>query len=210
MELNISKYTYINRLFASVNGEKLVVTGAPEKGKFLTALYRKLNIEYPKFFKMDTLSKLGFLASELIFENDKQRFIPREDGVIICFNRSSSLETDILFQSSLESGNFFPSPSVFVYTLPNIVTGEIAIRNKFFGETSFYISEKFNPEQIFKTVNIAFQNNKTNFVLVSWVESYGISCEIFMLLVEKKTEKDAIPFSIKCITELFNNEHLYE
>ncbi|MDR2449727.1 MAG: hypothetical protein LBD52_07195 [Prevotellaceae bacterium] len=209
MELNISKYTYINQLFASVNGKKLVVTGAPEKGKFLTALYRKLNVEYPKFFKMDTLSKLGFLASELIFENGKQRFIPREDGVIICFNRSSSLETDILFQSSLEPGNFFPSPSVFVYTLPNIVAGEIAIRNKFLGETSFYISEKFNPEQIFSAVDIAFQNNKTNFVLASWVESFELSCEVFMLLVEKKTGKDAIPFSIKCITELFNNEHLY-
>jgi 3-oxoacyl-[acyl-carrier-protein] synthase-1 len=191
-----------------VNGKKLVVAGAPEKGKFLTALYRKLNIDYPKFFKMDTLSKLGFLASELIFEGDKQRFIPREDGAVICFNRNSSLEADTLFQSSIADDNYFPSPSVFVYTLPNIVTGEIAIRNKFFGETSFYVSEKFNPEQIFKTVNIAFQNNKANFVLASWVEAFETSCEIFMLLVEKQTEKDAIPFSVKCAAELFNNNHL--
>jgi 3-oxoacyl-[acyl-carrier-protein] synthase-1 len=208
MELIISKYSYISNPVVSANGKKLDVTGAPEKGKFLTALYRKLNVEYPKFFKMDTLSKLGFLASELIFEDDKQRFIPRDDGAVICFNRSSSLETDVLFQSSLEPGNFFPSPSVFVYTLPNIVAGEIAIRNKFFGETSFYISEKFNPEQIFSTVNIAFQNNKTNFVLVSWVESFETSCEIFMLLVEKKTEKGAIPFSIKYIVELLDRNRL--
>jgi 3-oxoacyl-[acyl-carrier-protein] synthase-1 len=208
MELIISKYTYINHLFASVKGKKLAVPEAPDKGKFLTALYRKLNIDYPKFFKMDTLSKLGFLASELIFEDNKQRFVPREDGAIICFNRSSSLETDVFFQSSLAPGNFFPSPSVFVYTLPNIVMGEIAIRNKFFGETSFYISEKFNPEQIFSTINIVFQNNKTNFVLTSWVESFETSCEIFMLLVEKKTAQNAIPFSIQYITELFNNEHL--
>jgi hypothetical protein len=208
MELSINKYTYINQLFASVNGEKSVIAEAPEKGKFLTALYRKLDVDYPKFFKMDTLSKLGFLASELIFEDSKQRFIPREDVAIICFNRSSSLETDVLFQSSLDPGNFFPSPSVFVYTLPNIVTGEIAIRNKFLGETSFYISEKFNPEQIFSTINIAFQNNKANFVLTSWVESFETTCEIFMLLVEKKTAKDAIPFSVQCITELFNNKHL--
>jgi 3-oxoacyl-[acyl-carrier-protein] synthase-1 len=210
MGLVISKYTYINHLFASVNGKKLPVAEALEKGKFLTALYRKLNVDYPKFFKMDTLSKLGFLASELIFKNDKQRFIPREDGVIICFNRSSSMETDVLFQSSLAPGNFFPSPSVFVYTLPNIVMGEIAIRNKFLGETSFYISEKFNPEQIYNTVNIAFQNNKTNFVLASWVESFETTCEVLMLLAEKKTEEGAIPFSIKHIAELYNNGHLYE
>jgi 3-oxoacyl-[acyl-carrier-protein] synthase-1 len=208
MEPVISKYTYINHLFASVNGKKIFTAEEPEKGKFLTALYRKLNIEYPKFFKMDILSKLGFLASELIFEDAKQRFVPREDGMIICFNRSSSLETDVLFQSSLEPGNFFPSPSVFVYTLPNIVAGEIAIRNKFFGETAFYISEKFDPEQIFNTVNIAFQNNKANFALISWVESFETTCGVFMLLVEKKTEKGAIPFSTQYIAELFNNEHL--
>jgi 3-oxoacyl-[acyl-carrier-protein] synthase-1 len=191
----ITKYSYINNSFASVNGKKRLVAGAPEKGKFLTALYRKLNIDYPKFFKMDTLSKLGFLASELIFEGDKQRFIPREDGAVICFNRSSSLEADTLFQASIADDNFFPSPSVFVCTLPNIVTGEIAIRNRFFGETAFHISEKFDPEQIFKTVNIAFQNNRINFALVSWVESFDSTCEIFMLLVEKNTGNGVIPFS---------------
>jgi 3-oxoacyl-[acyl-carrier-protein] synthase-1 len=208
MKLNISKYTYINPLFASVNGETRMLSSEMENGKPLTAFYRALNVDYPKFFKMDSLSKLGFLASELIFEDDKQRFLPREDVSVICFNRSSSLETDVLFQSSLKSDNFFPSPAVFVYTLPNIVAGEIAIRNKFFGETSFYISETFNPEQIFKTVTIAFHNNKTNFVLVLWVESFEVSCEIFMLLVEKNIEKGALPFSAQNIVKLFNNEHL--
>jgi 3-oxoacyl-[acyl-carrier-protein] synthase-1 len=204
MEPVISKYSYINNSFASVNGERFAENNEPEKGKFLTAIYRKLNINYPKFFKMDNLSKLGFLASELILAEGKQRFIPREDGAVICFNRSSSLEADILFQSSIEKDNFFPSPSIFVYTLPNIVAGEIAIRNKFLGETSFYISEKFNPEQIFRTVNIAFQNNKINFVLVSWVESFEKSCEVFMLFVEKNTGKCIIPFSINNIVELLN------
>jgi 3-oxoacyl-[acyl-carrier-protein] synthase-1 len=206
MELIISKYSYINNSFASVNGKKFAENNEPEKGKFLTALYRKLNVDYPKFFKMDNLSKLGFLASELILAEDKQRFTHREDGAVICFNRSSSLEADTLFQASIEKDHFFPSPSVFVYTLPNIVAGEIAIRNKFFGETSFYISEKFDPEQIFRTVNIAFQNNKINFVLISWIESFEKSCEIFMLFVEKNARKSTIPFSIKNMVKQLNNK----
>jgi 3-oxoacyl-[acyl-carrier-protein] synthase-1 len=205
MELIISKYSYINNPLVSVNGKPFATINEPEKGKFLTALYRKLNLDYPKFFKMDTLSKLAFLASELILKDSEQRFVPREDGAIICFNRSSSLEADTLFQSSLAEDHFFPSPSIFVYTLPNIATGEMAIRNKFLGETAFYLSEKCDPEQIFRTVNVAFQNNKINFALVSWVESVEAACVTLMLLVEKKTGKHAIPFSIRHIVELFNN-----
>ena len=38
-----------------------------ERGdKMLVELYRTYVGDYPKFFKMDTLSRLGFLAAELI------------------------------------------------------------------------------------------------------------------------------------------------
>jgi len=37
---------------------------------------------------------------------------------------------------------------VFVYTLPNIVTGEIAIRNHYYGETSFYILPERSEQQM--------------------------------------------------------------
>src|SRR3712207_7060242 len=42
-------------------------------------------------------------------------------------------------QTICHRAQFFPSPSVFVYTLPNIVTGEIAIRNHYHGETHFFV-----------------------------------------------------------------------
>ena len=42
------------------------------------------------------------------------------------------------FQETIQhADSYYPSPALFVYTLPNIVTGEIAIRNKYYGETSF-------------------------------------------------------------------------
>jgi len=103
----------------------------------IAEFYRSLQIDYPKFYKMDNLSKLGFLASEMIFNDEDNRFIPREDIAVICFNSSSSLDIDTQYQKTIhDNENYFPSPSLFVYTLPNIVTGEIAIRNKFLGETS--------------------------------------------------------------------------
>ncbi|GHT09355.1 hypothetical protein FACS189426_07530 [Bacteroidia bacterium] len=175
-----------------------------KKSAEITDFYRSLKIDYPKFFKMDNLSKLGFLASELIFKDEESRFVPREDLAIICFNRSSSLEADTLYQTTIQDNeNYFPSPSVFVYTLPNIVAGEISIRNKLFGETSFYICKEFDEEQTFRTVNNAFQDQTTRSVLAAWVESFEEKQEVFMMLIE--TETSDIIFSIEKIKELFNN-----
>ena len=158
----------------------------------ITECYRSLQVDYPKFFKMDGLSKLGFLASEMIFKDDENRFIPREDVSVVCFNRSSSLDMDMHYQATIDDNeNYFPSPSLFVYTLPNIVAGEIAIRNKFFGETSFYICEKFDTEQIFRTVLSAFSDKIINFVLFAWIEYFENIYEVKMFLVSReKTEMD--------------------
>ena len=202
MELFIKTYSKITDKSASVNGNEVAVMEAD--GRFLASLYRTLKIDYPKFFKMDNLSKLGFLASELIFKDDETRFVSREDLAVICFNRSSSLDADVMYQNTIQQAdNYFPSPSVFVYTLPNIVTAEIAIRNKLYGETSFYVSEQPNAEQIFGTVKNAFQDKTTRSVLVAWVEYFEEKSEVFMMLVEADKFSE-IPFTINKITELLN------
>ena len=164
----------------------------------ITECYRSLQVDYPKFFKMDGLSKLGFLASEMIFKDDESRFLPREDVAVVCFNRSSSLEIDTQYQETIRHNeNYFPSPSLFVYTLPNIVTGEIAIRNKFFGETSLYICKNFDEEQIFRTVRNVFSDKSIHFVLAAWIESFENIFETSMFLVTKeKTELEFMPKKI--------------
>ena len=103
----------------------------------LVDLYRtNINIgDYPKFFKMDPLSRLGFVATELLLKQ-----CPKADYGVLLFNRSSSLADDLAFQATIQDHtNWFPSPALFVYTLPNIVTGEIAIRNHFQTETNFMV-----------------------------------------------------------------------
>ena len=151
----------------------------------ISDFYRSLKMEYPKFFKMDGLSKLGFLASELILKNDEDRFIPREDIAILCFNRSSSLDVDTQYQATIaDNENYFPSPSLFVYTLPNIVAGEIAIRNKFFGETFFYLCKLFDANQITKTLKNTFLDKNVTTILAAWIEYFEEKKEVFMILVE--------------------------
>ena len=170
----------------------------------ITDLYRSLKIDYPKFFKMDGLSKLGFLASELILKDEENRFTPNESLAVICFNRSSSLDIDTQYQETIRNNdNFFPSPSLFVYTLPNIVAGEIAIRNKFYGETFFYICKLFDAKQIVRTVKNTFQDKNTTTVLAAWIEHFEDKREVLMMLVEN--EKGKMEFTERQLTKLYNS-----
>ena len=166
----------------------------------ITGFYRSLQVDYPKFFKMDGLSKMGFLASEMIFKDVENRFMPCENVAIICFNRSSSLEVDMQYQATIsDNENYFPSPSLFVYTLPNIVTGEIAIRNNFGGETSFYICKEFDARQMVRTVRNAFCDKCTTAVLVAWIEHF----EVLMALVE--SGKDGMEFTESQLKILYHS-----
>lgn len=150
------------------NGEKLPheTTG----NALLTELYRNHIGDYPKFFKMDALCKLGFVASEFLLGKEENRFAPREDRAIVFFNRSGSLNADTHFQATIQDKeNYFPSPAVFVYTLPNIVTGEIAIRNKYYGETSFIVMEQNDPQVMARQLQNAFLDANTKSILGGWI-----------------------------------------
>ena len=138
----------------------------------LTELYRAYVGDYPKFFKMDTLCKLGFVASELLLQAEGEpRFESREDRAVVLFNRAASLQADTNYQATIQDlENFFPSPAAFVYTLPNIVTGEIAIRNKYYGETSFIVMEAKDEDIMTRQLQNAFQDPVTESILGGWLD----------------------------------------
>ena len=136
-------------------------------GADLTGLYREMGLSYPKFFKMDPLCKLGFLLAEQLLEGETGRFEPRDDRAVLAFSHAGSLADDSLFAATLDD---FPSPALFVYTLPNTVTAEIAIRNKYLGETSAFVLESFNPHQIQEIVAQALQDPATRSALVLWAD----------------------------------------
>lgn len=136
-------------------------------GASLVNLYREWAGDYPKFFKMDTLSKLGFLLSEMLVKEEPYRFQPREDRAVLVFSREGCVANDRHYVQSMED---FPSPALFVYTLPNIVAGEIAIRNKYAGETGAYVLESFNRDAIRTLVRQAFQDPVTQSVLAAWID----------------------------------------
>lgn len=144
-----------------LNGEPVAVSETG--GKMLVELYRRYADNYPKFFKMDTLSRLGFIAAELLLQKE-------EAGAVILANRSASIKNDTDYLATITGDNYYPSPAIFVYTLPNIVTGEIAIRHHIQGETSFYILE--NEQQLEQIIKSTIANYQLP-LLAGWCECSG-------------------------------------
>ena len=171
MELMVAHRVVLTPKWLEVNGKCVAEAVAGES--FLTQLYRTYKMDYPKFFKMDVLCKVGFVASEILLEAEGgERFVPRADRAVILFNRNSSLHADRTFQRTIaDPKDFYPSPSVFVYTLPNIVTGEIAIRNQDHGESSFILLPERSEEAMNQAIERAFLDAETTSVLTGWVEA---------------------------------------
>ena len=162
----------------------------------LTELYRTHIADWPKFFKMDTLSKAGFVASELLFKkigekrHEGDEFV--QNRAIVLFGSTASLCADRNYQETIrDKDNYYPSPALFVYTLPNIVTGEIAIRNHYRGETSFYVLEEPDAQQMAFHLACAFQDGVTDSILAGWVDSArNDDFQAFMTLIRKEDVAD--------------------
>lgn len=155
---------------ASVDGNILATN---KQGKeLLTELYKQRIDDYPRYYKMDGLSQLGFIASELLLQSEgKKRFMATANRGILLFNRSSSVSSDRRYYASIRNREaFYPTPSGFVYTLPNIVTGEIAIRNHYHGETSFYILSGPNAVLQQAILQATFRDSSLNSVLSGWLD----------------------------------------
>src|SRR5205085_4959199 len=114
-----------------------------EKSSNLSAddLYRGLHCNYPKFFKMDKLCKWAFVASELLLEQGKvYEGLDKNIISLALATGHGCMEVDKRYLETID----LPSPALFVYTLPNIMLGEICIRNGFKGAQICMVSEAFD------------------------------------------------------------------
>ena len=141
-----------------------------EDGKSLTEIYKQQIGDYPKFYKMDLLSRLAFVAAELAPLPLEEEGLER--GSIILFNHSSSIVSDRQFLTTIDGAEgSFPSPSVFVYTLPNITAGEIAIRHHICGETSFYILPEKDESLMQKILEATLSASGATSAISGWVDA---------------------------------------
>lgn len=193
----ITRYNIVRNGKISLNGSNWYSSGEKEVNPFCKEVYEKLNIQYPRYFKMDSLSKLALVTSEVLLQGRAgiDQYKGDEVGIIMS-NRSASLDTDVRFYESIKT---HPSPSLFVYTLPNILIGEISIRNKIMGENAFFIFEQFDAAFMCGYVNNLMDEGEISACLMGWVEVFEVNFEAFLFLVEK--EKAPGQLNLTCTAE---------
>lgn len=197
----ISNYCVIENNTVVINGENIFSSNDEQFSDFIKNAYKSFEVNYPKFFKMDNLSKLSFLAAELVLN---KVVIPEEENdiAIVFANQSASLDTDVKYQKSIaDKENYFPSPAVFVYTLPNICVGEISIKHKLQSENAFFVFDSYNSEFMSNYANSLLQSNKAEKVLCGWVEFFQDSYKAVVYLVENKGN---LEHNISTINTIFN------
>lgn len=174
----------------------------------LTSIYRSMGINYPKFFKMDRMSKAGFLAAEIAFKQvGILPDVPKKEFSIVLVNSTSSTVDDVEFQKSINNNAYFPSPALFVYTLSNVVCGEIAIRNKILGETSFYVQKEFDAFFLTQAVQWAFADNTINYVLCGWTECFS-GDRICHMMIVARDNYEGLEFTGDSINEIITTNKL--
>jgi hypothetical protein len=173
-----------------------------ELNKFIKAIYKLLGMKYMKFFKMDSLSKMGLVGAELLLEQNPliEKYQAEEIAVVLA-NSSASLDVDRKYYKTIrDADNYFPSPGLFVYTLPNIVLGEICIRNGFKGENAFFVQKELDSSFIYKYNEDLLLQKDQNAIISGWVEVNGSSYKAVMYLIEKEEgEMEHLPNNIKSL-----------
>ncbi len=165
----------INPASAEIDGTNI---GVRSSGlQILTELYKRFIGDYPRFYKMDPLARLGLVAAELLIRAEVSPAAVSSARGVVLFNRSASVAADIEYLKTIsDADNFFPSPSLFVYTLPNIVTGEIAIRHRFCSETAFYVLPDKDDEEMRRIIAATMSDPAIDSLVCGWVEYSGPEC----------------------------------
>lgn len=197
-QLFINRYVHIreNRIF--LNGKDIFSLHSDEaKTNFLKQAYKNLQLNYPKYHKMDQMSKLGILATAVLFEDI---FVDPTTALIFS-NCTSSLDTDLRHYESMKD---IVSPAIFVYTLPNIVMGEISIKYTLQSENSFFISRKFNGQLLGDYSRVLLDTGKAAAVVSGWIDLKNEEYDVFLCLIK---EKGNIPFSAEKLEQLYHFEN---
>lgn len=204
-DLHITSYVRIGQQGIACNGLAWhsFEPGAPLPDA-LAAAYRALEPAYPKFFKMDLLSKLGWLGVEALKANGWQpgAYEPASVAMVVA-NSHASNDADLNYW---ESTRQVPSPALFVYTLPNIVLGEISIRNGWKGEQAFLIQDAFDATQLLEYVEAVMATGETEVCIAGWLDVWKGTADGFLVVIEKTKTGTALPLSAAQLMNLYKEE----
>ena len=161
------------------------------------ALYGALHSGYPKFYKMDKLCKWAFVAGECLFpKNGPQPEGDKNNTALVLTTNHGCIDVDTRYQQGIA----LPSPALFVYTLPNIMLGELCIRHGFKGEQLCMVSEHFDAYELYFSVS-GLLTRGMDACLCGWVDAFDDQYEVCLFWITKKGS--GLPFTPTNIQQLY-------
>lgn len=151
----------------SVDGSDVFSSHSADFSQFVREAYHAVESDAKysiKFSKMSDLCRLGYVAMHHLLKGISYE---PYDVAIVMANRSSSLEADLKHWRIFNEGE--ASPGAFVYTLPNIVLGEVAIRFGIKGETIFFVDNQVDTANEYAKMLLS----KYPKTVVAWIEKSG-------------------------------------
>lgn len=200
---HIKSFCHIKNQTISLNGNTIFYNDDEVFSSFIKSAAIHLETNYPKFYKMDNLSKLAFLAADLLLKESNLISKNSENIAIVLSNKASSLDTDRKHQISIsDKENYYPSPSIFVYTLPNICMGEISIKHELHSENTFLIFDEFNANHLHINADFLLKHNKADKVLCGWANFDDKNYEAFLYLVSENGNIAHLPEEIERLYQI--------
>ncbi len=136
----------------------------------VTEIFKKYLADGSRFFKMDLYSRLAYAGTSLLAKDALEGYDP-EDVALFVFTQQGSLLADRKHLSTFSNPDeFFPSPAVFINTLPNVVLGEIAVKNNIKGETTLVLLPDRDEAAIQRIMEASLAATRPAVVLCGWVD----------------------------------------
>lgn len=145
--------------------------------------YKQAALAYPKFYKMDVLSKATLVAVSIISQQGNINEHQIDATATVVTTLEGSQDVDEKFD---ESRKELASPALFVYTLPNIMLGEICIKFKFKGEQLCTIGDAQAALELIPYVEDLFKHRNISQAIVGYANVYNEDITLNLALLSNR------------------------
>ena len=134
----------------------------------ITRLYKECLADDPRFYKMDLYSRLAYVGTGILARDNLAGCAPQDIGLLL-FTQNGSVLADRKHLSTF-SKEYYPSPAVFVNTLPNVVLGEIAVTHQIKGETTLVMLARKDRETMKSILAATLRATRPAALITGWVD----------------------------------------
>lgn len=178
---SVSKSVWITADGLWVDGMPVASGEGQDFDGFTRRLYKLSGMDYLKFFKMDALSKLSILGAQYLIGDG----IETKEVAVFLANKHSSWEADLGHCLSIQDrAMYFPSPKIFVYTLPNIAIGEICIRYGFQQNNCFFVMDAPDWAFLSDYADDVLEQTRAKACIIGWVDTRLPKYELAFYLIQ--------------------------